>query len=328
MSNFMINGTEGHALVNVKNGSFQQTHDGTISYRSDSLGTRIRQGDEFTSIVDNDEAVFVTEKIKLLNKGFVNSIDPPIPIAVNDLLPHELRYRKRSIELGKKPINFYLHKIKYTQANPYKEFKFLDDYSYSLLRIYKRYIKPSRHFSKVITEMAVTDFETLKKERIFIDRTVFGRLINALPYPNRLQFMLFCIEEFNTTDLRKVHYAKATPFLKDFVGNGIIDMGKYLNNSVDILKEQVDLFGDYKNVSFQDENNRLININNKSRRSKGKSDNVYAQSLLFNELFQMGEDFNQLFTEIDFKNSANEIFEFEKIFSKRPWPVDLNTDNL
>jgi hypothetical protein len=328
MSCYMINGTAGHANIQSKTGLFQQMHDGVIVFRSDSQSTRIRQNDEFTSIVDNEAAVFVTEKVKLLNKGYVNSIDPPVPIALKDLLPHELRIRKRSIDLGRKPATFYTHKIRYSQASLYKEFSFLDDYSYSLLKVYKRYIKPSRHYSKVITEMPETDFETLRKERIFIDRTIFGRLINALPYPNRLQFMLFCIEEFKEADLRKIHFSKATPFLKKFVGNGIIDMGKYINASVNILIEQQELFGDFKKISFQDESDRLIALDPKNRWTKTSSNNIYSQSLLFDELFNMASDFDKLFTEIDYKNKANDVFEFEKIFSKRPWPVDLNTENL
>lgn len=319
----MINGTLGHANIKVQDAQSS----GAIMFRSDSAKNRMRIGDEFVSLVDNPEAQFVTEKIQLLNKGHINKINSPIRIPLKFLLPHELRKRSQNIKYGRKPTNFYQHTITFTDASPFKKYKFLDDYSYSLLKVYKRYIKPLRHFSKVVTEIPETDFETLKNEKIFIDRTVFGRLINALPYPNRLQFMLFCIEKFNQADLRKIHFSRATPYLIKFVG-GVVDMGKYLNTSIEILNQHQDLFGDSKEMAFQDEENRIISLNRSTKETKKNiSDNIYLQSRLFSELFEMG-NFDELFSIHESEKKQNENSEFEKIFSQRPWPVDLNTDKL
>lgn len=329
MSYWMVNGTSGHADIDIKRGNEKSEHDGVISYRVDSTNYRFKAGDEFTAVSDNSEAEFVNEKVKLLNKGIISKTYEPIPIKTKDLTALELKKVKYIKEKKGKNLIFYYHRFDFAQAENYKEYKFLDDYSYSLLKVYKRYIKPVRHFSKIVTDIGETDFTTLKNENIFISRTIFGRLVNSMPYANRLQFLLYCLEEFKTTDLRKVHFTKATPILKKFIGHGILDMGKYLTESVEIIKSNPDLFGDYRFVGFVEEND-LLKFRTRPLRSKAKLlvDNIYDQSLLFKNVFDYNKSFENLFSEEKFEIKKTVVEDFEKKFSKRPWPVDLNTDNL
>lgn len=327
MNYWMFNGTDGHASIQNTKGSQDSEHDGVIYYRIKSQKERYDIGDEFTCVIDNLESSFENEKIKLLNKGYINKTYEPKKIKSKDLTLKESREVKYNREKKGKTISFYLHRTDFSQANPFKKHIYLDDYSYSLLKVYKRYIKPIRHFSKIVTEINEKDFNTLKNENIFFSRTIFGRLINSLPYANRLQFMLYCLEEFKTNDLRLINYSNATPMLKKFIKEGLLNMGQYMIESINIVNNNSKLFGDYQNIGFIDEND-LISTTNEKDKLIEKMDDLYTQSKLFEELFNYNSDFDSLFNEDNFKMNSLVLDEFEKAFNKRPWPVDLNTDSL
>jgi hypothetical protein len=105
----------------------------------------------------------------------------------------------------------YQYRIISDSFEPYRKYNELDDYAYSLQRIF-RYQNPERQFRRTFTALETEDIVTLEKEWIFISRTILGRLINALPRLNKLEFVSQAILEFNTDDLRKVSYTNGLRF--------------------------------------------------------------------------------------------------------------------
>lgn len=318
--NFMINTLEDHAVIDSDNFSKTQRYNGSFFIRNAQRKLRIGSGDSFCCFTGNKNAEYSSEKIELLSTGNVLDTITSEVDKLNDKEKALNEYRKKR-KLS--PLRFYNHRIKFNKAEPFKENKYLDDYPYSLVKIYKRYINPVVHFSKTLTELPTVDFETLKKERIFVDRTLFGRLINAMPYENRLQFMLYAVEEFGKADLREVPFSKAFPLLKDFVGSGIIQSGKYLVKSQELIIKS-GIYDNYYQVGFAEES-ELEKINNDEDQSP--YDNILEQSELFKNLFAIEDNFETLFSTVGMRVSSEDKKIFDRLFSKRNWPVDLNTDN-
>jgi len=323
MGAYMINATQGHAVVTLPK-LIKDKYNGKFEIRNSTPKIKIHQNDEFASIVNNHETIFLSEKVEMLNRGYVSSVTN---IETKQLTERELDENRRRAKRGKNPLRYYIHTIKFEEATPFSHYKFLDDYTYSLLKIYKRYIRPVRHFSRVITELPVEDFETLKKERIFVERTLFGRLINALPYQNRLQFILYAIDKFNEADLRKIHFSKIYPDLKEFVGTGVVQMGKHLIQSQNLIKKHSKIFLDDTKIGFgYDIDVENLEIEDPKKRKQDKVDYIDSQAFLFQEVFSIEEDFNDLFSMDKFQISKDDRTLFDNIFSKRAWPIDYNTD--
>lgn len=323
MGAFMINATQGHAVVTLPK-NITGKYDGKFEVRNATPKINIQHNDEFASIVNNHETNFLSEKIEMLNRGYVSSVTNN---ETKQLTEKELDENRRRAKRGRNPLKYYIHTIKFEEATPFTHYKFLDDYTYSLLKIYKRYIRPVRHFSRVITELPVEDFETLKKERIFVERTLFGRLINALPYQNRLQFILYAIDKFNEADLRKIHFSKIYPDLKEFVGTGVVQMGKYLIKSQNLIEKHSEIFQNDINIGFgYDADLKNLEIKDPKKRKQDKVDYINSQSSLFQEAFNIEDDFDDLFSMDKFQISKEDRVLFDNLFSKRAWPIDYNTD--
>lgn len=317
MSTYMINATAGHAEIDYPLAQTKDKYNGVFTIRNSKTRVSVSYNDEFTSIIDNSESDYYCEKIELLNKGYIKSVKTE---EAKELTDGEKKDNEKRIKKKLKPLKYYIHKVHFEEAVPFKTHRFLDDYTYSLLKIYKRYVRPGRHFGRVITELPSVDFDTLKEERIYVDRTLFGRLINSMPYQNRLQFLLFIIEEFNEADLRKIPFSQAFPLLKDFVGTGIVEMGKYLIKAEELINDNKAIFKNNTNVGFAYEADLKPIVSNKKREKKKepfKIDIISEQVELFKNVFEIDNDFNELFSsnELNYKKADRELF--DKTFNKR-----------
>ena len=304
MSYVMINATNERAKIDapIENKS---KYDGKFIIRNYLQELSIKSGDHFASFYNKKK------DIKMLNKGLVKSVRVSL---TTDYTQTEYKLRQRIIDQGKIPSSVFIHEIDFVETTNFHNYVFLDDYTYSLLKIYKRYLNPVKHFSNTVTDLPKVDFDTLDNERVFVDRTLFGRLINALPYENRLQFLLYSIDYFQEPDLTKVPFSEAFPLLKDFVESGIIKMGKYMIKAQELIRDNQDVFKG--NLDF-------IFIDNNDRRYQTYNDSLNEQAELFKSLFETSDNFNLMFSR-DEVNGENELF--NSIFNRRAWPVDLNRE--
>ncbi|MBA4241485.1 MAG: hypothetical protein C0448_12225 [Sphingobacteriaceae bacterium] len=325
MNTYMINATENHAYLDLtEDYDPRDKHEGKFIYRNQKEEISIKPGDHFASLTNSISLNSLDKKAQLFNKGIIENV---YTIEDKSLTKREREINLARIKDGKKPIKYFRHTLDFTDAESFKTHKSLDDYSYSLLKIYKRYINPVRHFSRVVTELPKSDYETLELERIYIERTLFGRLINSIPYENRLQFILIAVNQFKKADFREIPLADALILLKDFVSSGLIKMGEYLIESQKLIKNNYELFGDIEKVGFISPDIFNSNEELKEDHLDLKTDYIESQSKLFNRLFEIDTDFDSLFSIAGFEIKQNEKMEFRKIFSESSWPIDLTFDN-
>ncbi len=110
----------------------------------------------------------------------------------------------------------------------------LEDYRYSLLLFAKKSV-PFSHKNRAYTKLSNHDFRIITQGKIFLARTAFGKLLNALPCESKYDFIACVVKTFDTTDLRSISYKTALNFLFDFIdqrmkcsGEAIVASGKAL----------------------------------------------------------------------------------------------------
>lgn len=313
MSSYMINATARHAIFKPIGDWSKNKHDGFFITRSQKSEPEISVGDTFISFTDSPKYSSVYEKYQMSSKGVIERITTQ-ESALSD---SEIANNNKRKQLGKPPLKFFSHVLNFKEAKPFNRNKYLDDYTYSLIKIYKRYLQPVRHFSRQITKLEKSDFETLEKEKIFYERTVFGKLINALPYQNRLEFILYSLKEFDKPDIKNIPISDAVPFLKKFVESGIIEIGKLLISSKEMINSLQDTFTNGIDIGFIDEN---IPGN-----KNFKVDLLIPQAELFENLFEIS-DFKSVYSSQVLTSLKPDLSRFNKLFGKRSWPVDINNE--
>lgn len=207
----------------------------------------------------------------------------------------------------------YHYRIISNTFEPFKKYHELDDYAYSLQRIF-RYQNPERQFRRTFTSIETEDVVTLEKEWIFVSRTILGRLINALPRLNKLEFVSRAILKFGTDDLSKVTYTKGLRFLKDYIEEEIIARGHYLTSTRDLLQSALKDIVGKEDIGFLLED--------------GKTESIRNQAILFDQVFRLESTFETLEKNLlkAQETNANSEQHFRRVFRSNKWPIDLNKD--
>lgn len=325
MNSFVINATNNNANFKIdRNFLLKDKHDGQFIIRNNYFETTIKEGDSFASLKKEKSNFLFYQEVKMLNKGVIQMIrnEPD-----DKLSKKEIELNQERINEGKEPLKYFNHNFFFQDGELFQKYSFLDDYAYSLLKVYKRFINPIRHFNRVVTQITNIDFETFEEERIFIERTLFGRLINSLPYENRLQFILLSINKYKTIELTEIPLNEALEFLKNFVSSGIIKMGSYIVETQKLINKNAFIFNNQTAVGFASND-----ISNEESRLTEASlikfaDYIGEQSKLFENLQIIEPNFISLFSSREFGQLNYEKLKFAEIFSKRLWPVDLTLDS-
>lgn len=251
--------------------------------------------------------------------GIVKKIGTIEPIELTDAqkLQNKILKREKRPPLPQE----YLHTFILEDVGEIKENRELVDYSYSLLSV-NNYLNPKRHFQQQYRAVHEYDYETITREQIYIARTAFGRLINALPKESKYDFVLYAIEEFGTVEFRGIDFIKAYEFLWKYINDSILSQGRYITSAFEILSEKFGQTGvPIDKVGFAnhaDEEKGLFG-------SDLKGDNLSIQARYFQNLFEHSRS-NTLSYESLKSVTKNDEEErrFGYIFSNRLWPVDMN----
>lgn len=327
MSSFIINTTNNKATYHFSKNWQNDKHDGSFTIRDSSPVPVIKVDNSFVSFISNSTSKNVFENYQMANKGVVNKVQT-IPSNLNS---KEIEINKRLIESGKNELKMYEHSYYFLEANPFTKNTFLDDYTYSLLKIYRRYLKPIKHFSFAVTKIENNDLETFENEEIYYERTLFGKLINSLPYHNRIEFILFSLNEFKTSNLNDIPISSSLPYLMDFVDSGVLTLGKYLVETKRILSNLDNLFSDINQVGFIEEemlNKEQDSLVNMEDNNLASSNLIVPQANLFEDLFSLDfniQSFNKIFKQ---KSNTESLARFTELFRKRGWPIDVTNDVL
>lgn len=241
--------------------------------------------------------------------GIITNVGKAIelPISEKDQLENEKRRNRKQDPLPreyKREIDLYIQE-KLQGINKF------NDYVYSLLTI-ENYKKPITHFEQKNRLINNQDYETIKNGWIYISRTAFGKIINSLPYSNRLEFTLFVMKEFNQTTFTKLDYNKLLIFLFEYIDTHILSQGILITESFKLLE------------NLNDPNIPLNDIGFILDSTSSNSDSLKTQSDYFNVLFDFEKQVKMIDTiKQDIISNAQEE-RFQKLFQKRTWPLYLN----
>jgi|GEM_PF-3565287 len=208
------------------------------------------------------------------------------------------------------PKERYQHTFGYEIRSKLENNNALNDLKYSLKVVYNFY-KPETHFSQQFRDINSDDYKTIVNGWIYTIRTAFGKIVNALPKQNRLEFMLFAMDEFKTIDFVKIPLIDGIEFLNSYVAKRILSRGKLLVATDKLIQSKLKTVLDPKQVGFVDE----VTGNEKS---------IHTQALIFQKLQSLESKIT--LTEYLSKSigSNKELQDhFDKLFKRETWPIDL-----
>jgi YD repeat-containing protein len=293
----------------------------TTNYRYDAIGNLIY--DAQSNITGNDGVNAITwsvyGKIQSIYKttGTISyTYDPSgqrVSKTANGLttyyIPSDKDLKKHRGPL--KPKDTYRHHYSFVVDQQLKTNNLLSDLEYSLPIIYN-YHKPKVHFQQQYRGLQKTDYDTIVNGWVYATRTVFGKMVNAIPRQNKLEFMLRAIDNFSTIDFTKIHLMDGLEFLYEYIDARILSRGRILVATNNLIEKKLSDIIPPDEVGFispdGEQNNKLS-----------------TQAKIFDELFSLEKKHNLRQSLKSFIAQKSEQEErFEKIFSKQTWPIDLS----
>lgn len=260
---------------------------------------RVSQGDNYILLSDE------TQGFRFKEQGEVVYTADPQPLPYTQA---EINENNRRARLGLDPMP---PKNKHTvHISPKKQLHTINrfyDLVYSLLAI-KNYARPMAHFQRQYRELNNIDYETIIKGWLYVARTAFGKLVNALPNDVKLEFMLIVTRDFKTMNFTKLEYDKVFDKLEEYIEGHILSQGRLLIETERLLRE---IGVPAAKIGFYDEESL-------------KTDLVQTQARLFQDLFAVDPG-NTLIQEIKTEIEENEEeSRFDKIFKERAWPLYID----
>lgn len=238
--------------------------------------------------------------------GSVTEISSPVSVPFSDKEKTENSERAKT---GQAPHPQKFRYTIYVDANGELQTRNkLSDLSFSLLSV-DRYEHPYRQFAKQVRTLEEEDYSTIVKGLIYVARTAFGKLVNALPLQNRLEFRLLVIQHFNSDTLTDIDYVEALDFLYNYIDQRILSQGRLLIETDRLIQET---FPDDKALQRQVGFRLSEDI---------PADSIRIQADRFRALFEA--DSQNLIHQIKESVQQNKKIEsrFQKLFSRRPLPI-------
>jgi hypothetical protein len=244
------------------------------------------------------------EDLKFTNNATISTIG-----GVDVIKPSDKDLKKHRGPL--KPKDTYRHHYSFVVDQQLKTNNLLSDLEYSLPIIYN-YHKPKVHFQQQYRGLQKTDYDTIVNGWVYATRTVFGKMVNAIPRQNKLEFMLRAIDNFSTIDFTKIHLMDGLEFLYEYIDARILSRGRILVATNNLIEKKLSDIIPPDEVGFispdGEQNNKLS-----------------TQAKIFDELFSLEKKHNLRQSLKSFIAQKSEQEErFEKIFSKQTWPIDLS----
>lgn len=205
----------------------------------------------------------------------------------------------------------YLHFFDLEIENELQKDNLLTDVEYSLTVVYN-YNNPISHFAQQFRSLINDDYETIVNNWIYSARTVFGKLINAIPRQNKLEFMLQSMNHFSTIDFTHVPLQEGLIFLNRYLEERILSRGRLLVETNKIIKDRLSDLLPLDRVGFVNPTNN-------------KENTLEPQAAIFEDLFSLDSKMS-LAEMYRLSNSDSPIIEgrFSKLFESKTWPIDLN----
>lgn len=205
--------------------------------------------------------------------------------------------------------------IKVTIDNKFDEPRYLQDYAYSLLRVY-RYREPWRHFNRSYTRMVPFDFETIVRGYVFWARTAFGTFANVLPEPKLFEYLRLAAEHRPDWVVRGGDMGAAWSLLKSFIEDEYIASASVFVGAATALRE----LGQDQEVNIVAERFALAGDGERADPIVIQADHFNAMLTSFRENPD-GPIIDQFDRSIEQARPIEE--RFEQAFKEVQWPLDV-----
>jgi len=199
--------------------------------------------------------------------------------------------------------------------NEFSEPRLLDDYVYSLLKIY-RYKKPNLHFRRPYIAMAEFDYNTIVTGIIFWARTAFGLFINQLPQLEFINFVRQLSESEHDLFLQRASFNRSWSELRKLIEDKYISAAKIfsaIRQTIEVLNKDRGIGVNYNKLQISSDDDTI-------------ADSIHKQEILlsqFRDSITFGHNDDNLFDVISMTIRDNEKTEnkFEEQFRGLPWPL-------
>jgi uncharacterized protein YwgA len=244
------------------------------------------------------------DDLRFTNNAIISSIGNVDVIKPSD---NDIKRHKGSL----KPKDTYRHHYSFVVNQQLKSNNLLSELEYSLPIIYN-FHKPKVHFQQQYRALQKNDYDTITNGWIYATRTVFGKMVNAIPRQNKLEFMLRAIDNFSTIDFSKVPLMDGLEFLHEYIDTRILSRGRILVATNNLIQKKLSDLVPPDEIGF-------INPNNE------QSNKISAQAKIFEDLFSLEKkhDLKQSL-KLMIQQKSEQEERFEKIFSRQTWPIDLS----
>ena len=136
----------------------------------------------------------------------------------------------QNLDLANKKIIVTLNLVR-----QFKEGKKLEDYIYSLSRI-TNYDNPMKHFTRKYSRLYETEFDAIVEDKIFVNRSILGTVLNALHRDHQETFIAYIASEAPELLTNSINIDKALNLLNTYLNFAIIEQSEYLKESASMLK--------------------------------------------------------------------------------------------
>jgi len=186
----------------------------------------------------------------------------------------------------------------------------LSDLQYSLTAVDNHKV-PQSHFYQQYRKLQKNDYDTIVNGWVYASRTAFGKLVNAIPRKNKLEFMLQAMDKFDTIDFKSIPLLEGLDFLYEYINSRILSRGKLLVETNKLIHNKLNKQLPADEIGFIDP-------------VTGTTNNLNTQATIFDQLFALEK-------KADLKSVLNEAIKqnpevqdhFTRIFNKQTWPIDL-----
>lgn len=208
------------------------------------------------------------------------------------------------------PKDEYDHHFEFKVDSLLQKNNLLSDLEYSLKSVYI-YSKPIRHFQHQYRAVIREDYDTIVNGWVYTARTIFGKIVNAIPRQNKLEFMLHAMDYFSTVDFSEVPLTEGLDFLNSYIKDRILSRGRLLVETNKLVKNNLSEIVPLNEIGF---------INPQTQ----KSNTLKPQAEIFEKIFDLETQINlvQFIRKSISENSELES-RFIKIFKNQTWPIDL-----
>jgi hypothetical protein len=231
----------------------------------------IRSSMDQIGIKEDDEVIvasLIEDDLSFVSEGIITKVKQ-----IDKINPSSQLISQKKEEGLPAPKEYYHHNFKIQITKGLKNNNLLSDLEYSIKSVY-RFNKPIIHFQQQFRDLSKQDYDTIVHGWIYTARTTFGKLVNAIPRQNKLEFMLQAMDHFSTVDFIHISLNDGLNFLYDYIDRRILSRGRLLVETNTLIKNHLSNIVPTNEIGF---------VNPKTE----KSDSLSAQAEVFENLFEL-----------------------------------------